>query len=128
MTETKVLAKDKESAFSQPAKVRGLALVTIAKELNCIPPNCQSQLDKKKQLILELKKRPIVNLFEWVKAFNIGLRPGNNPELKDHQRVIFQRFLETEFTNSDLFLIKKKIGHLNCINQIFETKEGSYSS
>jgi hypothetical protein len=85
-------------------------------------------LDKKKQLILELKKRPIVNLFEWVKAFNIGLRPGNNPELKDHQRVIFQRFLETEFTNSDLFLIKKKIGHLNCINQIFETKEGSYSS
>jgi len=95
MTEKTINPVKTKAPFSKKV-VKGWSLVTIATKLNNNFSNPRPE--KRKILLNEIQKRPIVDIFEWIKAFNIGLREGNNPELKDHQIAIFNRLNETELT------------------------------
>lgn len=95
---TKEKIQQKESKLLP--EVKGLSLTTITKELNCIPPSCQSA--RKEQLLEELKTRKITdqNILEWFKAFSLGGIKNKSFELRSFQIAILRKLIKLELTDT----------------------------
>lgn len=101
-TETKVKL---QTTIPQPPHPKGLSLVSIAKELNCLHPSCQSA--RKDLLLQEMNKRHVTdyNFLEWLKAFRIGGVKNSFPELRCFQILILKKLARLESS----IVLKKNI-------------------
>ncbi|MFA6185417.1 MAG: hypothetical protein WCT51_01325 [Candidatus Shapirobacteria bacterium] len=107
----------KTLSFSEKV-VKGWSLITIATKLNS---SCPNQSEERRNLLNEIKRRPVSDIMEWTKAFIIGLKEGKNPELKDHQAIILQRLAETKLNENDLRHINHRLGHITYFHPLIFT-------
>ncbi|MDD4785356.1 MAG: hypothetical protein PHH12_02770 [Candidatus Shapirobacteria bacterium] len=101
-TETKVKTK---TTIPQKSNPKGLSLVSIAKELNCLHPSCQSA--RKDLLLQEMNNRHVTdyNFLEWLKAFKVGGVKNKFSELRCFQIIIIKKLFRLESS----IILKKNI-------------------